>query len=313
MLNLENLFLNFFRDAYITDLRLDKFAHALLASLRSNNPDGKYDAEIATLETVLAIFSTALAAEDVSFSQQQSHTVNVDDIIKSFKTEIQKCEGLISGNFGKKSPEYEEAFPLGLKEYSHVTKTTIENLLNRMVTFLNTHKSTLGEPVYTRFAGLQSGYQLAREEQLEKKGATSSSRSASSAQRIPLETEMQKIILKIATDHVNDPIGGMAYFDQRIIRRPHHREGATGFGSFKGTIIDSVTKAPLANVMVQFVDTDYADVTDIKGEFSFDEVASGEYNLKVSLAGYQDYESKVVIGNTTTTLDVALVMNPAGV
>lgn len=67
---------------------------------------------------------------------------------------------------------------------------------------------------------------------------------------------------------------------------------ATKFASFKGTITDATTHAPIADATV-IVDTVLTATTDQNGSFTIDKVPSGIVDYVVKAKGYADAVSSV--------------------
>ncbi len=62
---------------------------------------------------------------------------------------------------------------------------------------------------------------------------------------------------------------------------------ASSFTSVHGTVIDAVTKKPVANATV-VVDTVLTQTTDASGSFTFDKVPTGIVDYVVKASGYPD-------------------------
>ncbi len=78
------------------------------------------------------------------------------------------------------------------------------------------------------------------------------------------------------------------------------------YATFKGTVVDSATNAPVANATVT-VDTVLTTTTASDGTFSFANVPSGDVDFVVTLSGYQTVSDHVHADpSTTATVTVKL-------
>jgi len=108
-------------------------------------------------------------------------------------------------------------------------------------------------------------------------------------------------------------VGKIAYADDPV-KYQHYiliekstNESGKGYGIVKGIVKDSLTLKPLQGAELLIKDTDYNDMSDSKGEFLIDEIASGNYTLCTSLAGYTASEISVNVENDKeTTVEIKL-------
>jgi hypothetical protein len=81
----------------------------------------------------------------------------------------------------------------------------------------------------------------------------------------------------------------------------------TSFGSISGTVLDSVTKAPVVGATVS-LSNGLVRVTDTNGSFSYSLVLTGSYTLTVSALGYVTQTNPVSVkAGHTTTVQILLV------
>jgi hypothetical protein len=82
---------------------------------------------------------------------------------------------------------------------------------------------------------------------------------------------------------------------------------STTYGSLTGTVVDSVTRAPIVGATVA-LSNGLVRVTDTNGAFSYSIVLSGTYTMTVSAVGYVTQTQQVAIkAGKTTTVQVLLV------
>ncbi len=78
--------------------------------------------------------------------------------------------------------------------------------------------------------------------------------------------------------------------------------------SLTGTVIDSVTRAPLADAFVRVGTKGLATAAD--GKFSFSDLTANSFTVKVTRWGYADHEQVVTLVAGANQLDVALQPGP---
>ena len=80
----------------------------------------------------------------------------------------------------------------------------------------------------------------------------------------------------------------------------------TAYGSLTGTVIDAVTRVPIAGATV-LLSNNLIRTTDLNGNFSYAIVLTGTYTLTVGAIGYVSQSQQVTIrAGKTTTVQVAL-------
>ena len=86
----------------------------------------------------------------------------------------------------------------------------------------------------------------------------------------------------------------------------------TGFaqtgGGIKGTVISRTTRAKIDNVKITLVPGDRTASTDDKGEFFFENVAPGEYELRFETAEFEDLTLPVRVGKNMREMRVIMVL-----
>ena len=85
----------------------------------------------------------------------------------------------------------------------------------------------------------------------------------------------------------------------------------TGFaqtgGGIKGTVVSRTTRAKIDNVKITLVPGDRTASTDDKGEFFFENVAPGEYELRFETAEFEDLTLPVRVGKNMREMRVIMV------
>ncbi len=240
MLNLKVFFKNHFDTNAISDANLRKFAETHIACIYANNTNGQYNQMLQDTQRAFDVFSNAINQEDIVFSQQQGNTIRVDDIIEQFKQYIRKKEGLVRSEYGIDSPEYQEFFPLGLTEYSQISKTNAEMLIQRVADAASNYANSLGNNFAQSLNGYLTSYRTARANQLQKIGTVSVRKTETASARTTLERQLMRNILNLAAEFLEDTSKVDSFFDQSIVRRANVQDD--------GSITDEVPANQIINI-----------------------------------------------------------------
>ena len=225
MMNMETFFKNHFDTKEISDDNIRKFTEIHLQRMAAKNGGGEFTQMITATTTAYTNYFGSMTDEDTKFAVQQGLTIAVNNAVENFKKAVSQKEGLVRGNFGKDSTEYQEFFPLGVTEYSKATLQNVEMLMQRMVTAANAHVAQLGIPFLTEFQGYLSAFQSARGAQLLKIGEVVDSKTDTSFKRDTVEIELMKNVHLIGAMYVGDINTCMDFFDQSFIRNGSNGNG----------------------------------------------------------------------------------------
>lgn len=227
MIDLKKLFKNHFDTDKISDDNLRKFAEVHLQRLAANNGTNQFTAMITATTTAYQNYFGAMTDEDTKFAIQQGLTVAMNNTVENFKKLVSKRAGIISGTFGKESPEYQEFFPYGLTEYSQAKLENIEMLMKRMVNGTASHQAELGNALVGEFETIMAAYQNARQAQLLKIGEVADLKTGTRAKRDVIENELMKNVHLIASMFIGNVDRCMDFFDQSFIRGEEKEEEET--------------------------------------------------------------------------------------
>ena len=217
-MDLKRLFKNHFDTKEISDDNLRKFAEIHLERLSANNGTAQFTAMITATSTAYTAYFGAMTNEDTKFAIQQGLTITMKNIVDGFKKYVSQKEGIIRGNFGKESAEYQEFFPLGLTEYSNATLANVEALITRMVAAAERHQAVLGANLLSDLENYQTDFRNARQAQLTKIGEVQAQKSTTSTTRDGIENELMKNVHLIASMFIGEVDRCMDFFDQSFIR-----------------------------------------------------------------------------------------------
>jgi hypothetical protein len=218
MIDLRNLFKNYFDTAKISDDTVRKGAKDHLARLNANNQNGNLRAILNDTQAAYREFCAAIDTEDQNFATQQASTLEVDAILDEFKKNVSRYEGAVRSEFGIGSKEYQEFFPQGQSEYALLSKSNAEMLMERMDVLCRKYSGTLSNTMVTLFANYNVNYETLRTQQLQYMANNTVLKSNTAKARTKLELQMCKNLLLIAAENVGNPNILNTYFDQSIFR-----------------------------------------------------------------------------------------------
>lgn len=217
MIDLERFFENHFDTDRISDDKLRRYSERHLGLLATNDTEGRYGTLLEDTNSAHITYFGSHADEDVKFAVQQGYTKQKDAVFQRFKQLVSQKEGIIRGTFGKDSPQYEEIFPLGLSEYTNATLSTVDTLMNRMVTATGKFVEQLGQELVDLFTDIRDEFMHIRQAQVEKMGEVAESKADTQATRDVLEEQLMKNVLVIAADNIGHPERVSQYFDQSLL------------------------------------------------------------------------------------------------
>ena len=218
MINLETLFKNHFNTSKVSDNNFQKFADINIQRLAENNSGGEFTTLIADTTAAYTDYYGSISDENTKSALQQGLTITMNNAVEAFKKAVSQKEGIVRGNFGKESAEYQEFFPHGASEYSQATLANIEMLMDNFVNASNNHVGVLGIPFLTEFQDCRTNYTSARDAQLQKIADVAETKTASHQNRDVLELQLHKNLHTIATMFPGDVDRCMDFFDQSFIR-----------------------------------------------------------------------------------------------
>jgi hypothetical protein len=218
MMDLKRLFKNHFDTKEISDDNLRKFAEVHLQRLSANNGTAQFTAMITATTTAYTNYFGAITNEDTKFAIQQGLTVTMNNIVENFKSFASKKEGLVFGNYGKESPEYQEFYPNGVSEYRQATLANIETLMSRFFAAAERHQAELGAGLQSDAENFLTDFKNARTAQLAKIGEVQAQKSTTSTNRDGIENELMKNVHLIASMFIGNVDRCMDFFDQSFIR-----------------------------------------------------------------------------------------------
>ena len=269
MRDFEKLFLSSFENIKVGKPKQLKFCDDALKRLISAVGAGApFSILVSPTQIAFDNLLSSLNTTTSTFAQQQSRTLTVDNILKSFKILISKREATIRGLCDTDTPEYQEIFPQGLTQYTKINKSTAPILMNQLCSGITNNVVVLGQSMLDEFKQLLVDYLKAREMQELKKGTTEQGRSSWDECIAIMYLQFNYNLLTIAREYPGQPEKAKIYFDQNILRLHKHTAQDGGEQPLTEQIAPLATLTPI----MKFAATDtilLSNVSDVASIFYY--------------------------------------------
>ena len=218
-----NLFTDLFEVKDLTDNRLETFTADHVERIKANNPSGVFDALIADTQTVLAEFHHSRQRQQGSIGNFKADTLSKSRARETFTIFIRQQEGTVRGKFGKGSTPYLHFFPDGLTAFDRATAMGYELLVKNIVARATQYETDLGSGLKTQATALAHAYITAEEDQVEKIGQVSNTRSEADTDHSALTRQLTYNALVIATHFLLQTQKSKVYFNTSLLFAPHRK------------------------------------------------------------------------------------------
>jgi len=182
-------------------------------------------AELTVLETLHNQFKKHLSDFTNKTYTQISGTITKQDAYDDALDFIRTKEGIIKGTFRKDSAEYAEFYAQGLTAYNHAKVEEMKALLNNYVLAAKKHQAKLGNDFVTEVTALETAYESARDEQVDKKTDNATIQGLLRESRTALTMQLSSCILMIASKHIKNPAGFLNYFNFGLLVVDNDKDG----------------------------------------------------------------------------------------
>lgn len=293
MINLENIFKNYFKADNTSDKNLERFARIHLSHIQNAEYAEQLKDIAEKTEKLCDAFIEGRSTKVQQSANKKASTLRVNLIMKAFKASISQHEGTIRSKFDSNSATYIMFFPSGMKEYHHANKNRIDLLMERFLSVSEKHEEVLGAEFVALFRKYRDDYKEARTAQLDKKALISNAITDTAESRRALEIQLLRNIFYIGYLFADDPRKCLMFFDQSTIRRAI-RKDKDGKGQLVG-IVTCGDKA-LVRVKIKVLDRKVAAChTDSEGKYRSRKVKIGLVRVLFSKAGYVSQELEVEV------------------
>ena len=228
MIQLEDIFQNFFADEKITTERLKAFAQDNVSRLTANNPGSVYNSIITATNTRITELDTAITARASDAGAQTGSVFTKDAARAAFQDYISRKEGLVKSTFGKPSAQYNEFFPQGLSAFHKATDEEFLNLAQTAVEKATTYETELGATFKTELTALFNAYKDALEATIDSKGETSDAQTDERLATYNLQIQLVTNVHTVALQNIEQGELALTYFNQSLLfaqQRKHLYKG----------------------------------------------------------------------------------------
>lgn len=228
MIQLEEIFKNWFDDITITPERLKAFAQDHVSRLTANNPGSVYTPIITATNTRISELDAAITARASDAGAQTGSVYTKDTARKNYQDYISRKEGLIKSTFGKPSAVYNEFFPQGLSAFHKATDEEFLNLAQTAVEKATTYETELGATFKTELTALFNAYKNALEAVVLDKGETSDAQTDERLAAYNLQIQLVTNVHTVALQNVEQGELALTYFNQSLLfaqQRKHIYKG----------------------------------------------------------------------------------------
>lgn len=214
----------------MSNYNFNKISAAHIARIKAFAPDPADTLFGVTVTTIMssmiadteAVYDAWRSTEDVESterSKKEGRTISVDDSITDLKSFISRKKGVIADKFPKGTPAFEEFFPLGLREYSRMTKKDADTILKRFVNAVDAHKADLDPAILSEANSKYNIYLQLRKDQLQSIGKVKDGMTESERKRIRLAVQIYRNLLTLLLLNAEEPEKARNFFDESILKR----------------------------------------------------------------------------------------------
>ncbi len=201
------------------------FAGDMIGRIKSIVDSVLPPAELTVLETLHNQFTKHLSDFTNKTYIQISGTITKQDAFDDALDFIRTKEGIIKGTFKKVSAEYAEFYAQGLSAYNNAKVEEMKALLNNYVLAAKKYQAKLGNDFVTEVTALQTAYESARDEQVDKKTDNATTQGLLRESRTALTMQLSSCILMIASKHIKNPAGFLNYFNFGLLEVDNDKDG----------------------------------------------------------------------------------------
>ncbi len=218
MVQVETMFKNPFSSDEITPNRLHVFADDVVGKLDADNANGEFNGIINNINTASQNLKDELGDVETTVAVQKGKTLTVNDVIKEFKTYMSDNEGVIAKAVGgKKKPAFLEFYPQGVSQYSNITKTKIDSVLDQVFNAADNNKVAIGKDLEKELKAFKADYTAARKLQVNQKGTVKDNRVDKTNNRKALEIALLQATYTVGNSFTGDVAKCSSFFNFSLL------------------------------------------------------------------------------------------------
>ena len=253
---------NPFANPKISEANFDKIVDTGIQRLTANNQGGTYTQMINDTTPLLQQWRTAISTEAIEKALREGRTISVNDAVKIIKAYISRKRGVIKDIFAEGTPEYEQLYPNGAKEYADATLGNLRTLTERWIASANSIVNPQLPIMGGELQVFLNAFIAARAAQLQSAGEVIENDSDSDIARAAVAKQVFKNLLELLIIHIDDTERVIDFFDLSITKRTksyNYKITANTIKNvakdFEDTQLFEITNSGTVNLMVYTADT----------------------------------------------------------
>lgn len=308
MRNLETTFENPFESPELIIDNKIKFGEDALHRFPAQNTGGIYTTVIDAMTTAQAALIAKTTGVMTDASKRETFTIDTDEAMLAFTRRVTKLNRVLVANEVNKQSVYQQFFPQGVEEFTtHITKENIEVRMQFMIDAITNNLAVAGgKPVLDEFVNIQQEYLKARGGQLDKKGATNTTRSQRNTAEEAWNDAFFDALLAAARANRNHPERLSLFFDQSILRTAKN-PATDGKGRLSGTLTFE-GGAPVQGAVLHVIDGNINNATTTAtGTYATQYLLTNTYVVNITLHDKLIHTSTInIVDDGDTKLDLVI-------
>lgn len=213
---INNLLENPFENSRASDEDFGLLVQGHLNFLKAQNTTGTYSTFIALVEPPFNSYRKWLGDQEITVTTKKGKTITVDSVLKEFGGFVTDLYDEVFSWKRKKTVAYNALFPKGKVEYSRITKTDAQTIMQRLSDAC-AKDADLKQEFKDKSLELLNDYISVRNAQLKKLGEVKDGSSDGVSLRLELATNMYLVALDLIKLHVKDREKVKSFYDSQFI------------------------------------------------------------------------------------------------
>ncbi|MFZ4796708.1 MAG: hypothetical protein ACOYMA_04390 [Bacteroidia bacterium] len=184
--------------------------------LKAQNTSGTYTAMINLVETPYAIYRKWIGDQETTLTTKKGKTITVNSVLNEFDGFVDNLYDEVFKWKRQKPEAYNALFPKGKDEYSKITKTDAQTIMQRLSDACNKNVD-LDKTFKDKALELLNEFISVRDAQLGKKGEVKDGSSEGNTLRLAVATSMYLVLLDLIKLNINDRNKVKDFYDAQFI------------------------------------------------------------------------------------------------
>ena len=213
MVSFSKIFRNLFDDPNITPARFLDFCMFAYDKMNANNEDGKYDKELAVLNTIIGSVDKEINEVDTNLHAQVNNTSDVNGFTKGFGQFMKMNDGAIAYALGgADTAAFLEFYPYKNKEYLKAKRSTMPMLTARVSTLATKYADLLGAKLTNDLQAFSPAYKKVLSAQRKQIGNVDKNRTERNTAFEDAQWQLTGVVLSVAAINLRNPAASQNIF-----------------------------------------------------------------------------------------------------